>query len=363
MYELSLFAGAGGGILGGILCGHTCVGACEIEKYPRDVLLARQRDGLLPRFPIWDDIKTFRSDNPECAGYFDYLRTIRNELVITGGFPCQDISAAGKGAGITGERSGLWKEFGHIIGEIRPARVLVENSPMLTIRGFGVVLGDLAEMGYDARWGVLGADDAGAPHRRKRIWIMAHPLHEGPSLTGTERKEERAHVTAFDENRKDVANAKSERLEGFSRRESGCHESRWITPQSEGQTYGCNRVSWWDQDPAEVPDSDCIGLQGKRYELEKAGVAGASQENAQLSNPRHYRYEQWLRKLRKGEQATRNRSNIRGGAQEHEIRQRWPTKPAVGRVAHGVAKRVDRLKAIGNGQVSEVVRIAWDILN
>ncbi len=177
-YELALFAGAGGGILGGILCGHTCIGAVEIEEYPRKVLLARQRDGLLPKFPIWDDVTTFRADNPECREYIEFLRSIKDELVITGGFPCQDISCAGKGAGITGERSGLWKEFARIIREIRPARVLVENSPMLTVRGLGVVLGDLASMGYDARWGVLGAEHTNLPHKRERIWVYGSNCNE-----------------------------------------------------------------------------------------------------------------------------------------------------------------------------------------
>lgn len=96
MNELALFAGAGGGILGGALLGWSTVCACEIEKYPRSVLLARQRDGLLPRFPIWDDVTTF--DGKPWRGLVD---------IVTGGFPCQDISCAGKGAGITGARSGL----------------------------------------------------------------------------------------------------------------------------------------------------------------------------------------------------------------------------------------------------------------
>jgi DNA (cytosine-5)-methyltransferase 1 len=170
MNELHLFAGAGGGILGGILLGHTTVCAVEIEPYCRKVLLQRQRDGILPKFPIWDDVCTF--DGIPWRGKVD---------VICGGFPCQDISVAGKGAGITGERSGLWKEFARIISEIRPTYVFLENSPILTSRGLGVVLGDLAEMGYDAKWGVLGAFHAGAPHKRERIWILANPKHQGLS--------------------------------------------------------------------------------------------------------------------------------------------------------------------------------------
>ena len=160
--ELALFAGAGGGILGGKILGWRTVCAVEYEPYAASVLVARQNDGLLPPFPVWDDVRTF--DGRPWRGRVD---------VVSGGFPCQDISAAGKGAGITGQRSGLWVEMARIIGEVRPRFAFVENSPMLTVRGLGVVLGDLAALGYDARWGVLGAAYVGAPHLRERIWIVA----------------------------------------------------------------------------------------------------------------------------------------------------------------------------------------------
>lgn len=162
MRELALFAGAGGGILGGKLLGWRTVCAVEIDAYCRSVLLARQRDGMLERFPIWDDVRTF--DGTRWRGHVD---------VVSGGFPCQDISSAGKGAGLDGERSGLWLEMARIIRQVRPRYVFVENSPMLTSRGLGRVLGDLATMGFDAQWGVLGAADFGAPHQRDRIWIVA----------------------------------------------------------------------------------------------------------------------------------------------------------------------------------------------
>ena len=169
MNELALFAGAGGGILAGHLLGWRTVAAVEIEDYPRRVLLQRQADGLLPRFPIWDDICTF--DGKPWAGKVD---------VISGRFPCQDISSAGKGAGIEGERSGMWGEMARIIGEIRPRYVFVENSPMLTSRGLGRVLGDLAALGFDAKWGVLGGQEFGASHSRDRIWIVASdPIKNG----------------------------------------------------------------------------------------------------------------------------------------------------------------------------------------
>ena len=162
MNELALFAGAGGGILGGKLLGWRTVCAVERDAYPASVLAQRQNDGLLEPFPIWSDVCSF--DGHPWAGIVD---------VVSGGFPCQDISAAGKGHGITGERSGLWVEMARIISEVRPRYAFVENSPILTSRGLGVVLGDLAEMGFNARWGVLGAADIGAPHLRERIWIVA----------------------------------------------------------------------------------------------------------------------------------------------------------------------------------------------
>ena len=165
MNELHLFSGAGGGIIGGELLGHTCVCAVEIEEYPRKVLLQRQRDGLLPRFPIWDDIQTF--DGKPWKDRVD---------VVCGGFPCQDISSAGKGAGIKGERSGLWSEMARIVGEVLPRFVFVENSPMLVGRGLAVVIGDLAKMGYDSRWCVLGGHHTGGHCKGERLWLLATPM-------------------------------------------------------------------------------------------------------------------------------------------------------------------------------------------
>jgi DNA (cytosine-5)-methyltransferase 1 len=161
MNELALFAGAGGGILGGKLLGWRTVCAVEWEQYPACVLAARQNDGFLPPFPIWDDVQTF--DGKPWRGIVD---------VVSGGFPCQDISIAGKGDGLDGERSKMWREMARIISEVRPHYAFIENSPMLTSRGLGTVLADLAQLGFDAEWGVLGADNAQLPHKRKRIWVL-----------------------------------------------------------------------------------------------------------------------------------------------------------------------------------------------
>ena len=168
MNELALFAGAGGGILGGHLLGWRTVCAVEVDAYARSVLLARQRDWLLPRFPIWDDVRTF--DGKPWRGQID---------VVSGGFPCQDISPAGGKLGLDGERSGLWTEMARIIGEVEPRFAFVENSAALLVRGVDRVLGDLADLGFDARWGIVGADDCGLPHERKRVWIVANAKGQG----------------------------------------------------------------------------------------------------------------------------------------------------------------------------------------
>jgi DNA (cytosine-5)-methyltransferase 1 len=160
--ELALFAGNGGGILGGKLLGWRTVCAVEKDQWCIDRLLQRQSEGFLPYFPIWDDIRTF--DGRPFRGLVD---------VVSGGFPCQDISTAGKGAGIEGERSGLWSEMARIIREVGPPIVFVENVAALTVRGLSRVLGDLAEMGFNARWGVLGGFHVGNICNGERLWIVA----------------------------------------------------------------------------------------------------------------------------------------------------------------------------------------------
>jgi DNA (cytosine-5)-methyltransferase 1 len=262
MNELALFAGAGGGILGGHLLGWRTVCAVEWEQYPASVLCARQNDGILPPFPIWDDVQTF--DGTAWNGIVD---------VISGGFPCQDISAAGKGAGISGERSGMWREMARIICEVRPKYVFVENSPMLTHRGLGTVLGDLANIGFDAQWGVLGASDIGAKHHRKRIWIVA----------------------------------RQQKI--FSHSNNGIKR----------------------------------GKQQQKSDAEK----GRSMANSDNWNGGGERWGFWGQAHRKGEWDICTIFN----------------QPEPTRMVDGVAARLDRNKAIGNGQVPQVAAVAWDLLN
>ena len=163
---LDLFSGIGGFSLGLERAGMQTVAFCEIDPFARRVLAKHW-----PEVPCHDDIRTLSADWLAENGLWPD--------VICGGFPCQDISLAGKGAGIGGERSGLWREYARLIGEIRPRYVIVENVAALLGRGLGDVLGDLAALGYDAEWHCIPAAAVGAPHQRDRIWIVAYPAWDG----------------------------------------------------------------------------------------------------------------------------------------------------------------------------------------
>jgi DNA (cytosine-5)-methyltransferase 1 len=162
---LDLFSGIGGFSLGLEATGSfRTMAFCEIEPFCQAVLCKHW-----PSIPIHTDITKLDG------------RPFVGTDVICGGFPCQDISVAGRAAGIEGARSGLWKEYARLIGEIRPRYVIVENVSALLDRGLGRVLGDLAALGYDAEWHCIPASAVGAPHRRDRVWIVAYPVSEGLS--------------------------------------------------------------------------------------------------------------------------------------------------------------------------------------
>lgn len=161
MRVLDLFSGIGGFSLGLERAGMKTAMFCEIEPFCR-AALAKHWPGV----PIHDDVSTLDSVVvAQQAGAID---------LVCGGFPCQDISIAGRGAGLGGDRSGLWFEYLRIIGEVRPRWVIIENVPALRSRGLDVVLGGLAALGYDAEWHCIPASAVGAPHRRDRVWIVAH---------------------------------------------------------------------------------------------------------------------------------------------------------------------------------------------
>jgi DNA (cytosine-5)-methyltransferase 1 len=173
MNYLSLFSGACGGDLAfqHLLEGFKCIGYIEIDDYCQRVILQRIKDGLLDAAPIFGDIRGFIKE-----GFAESYKGMVD--VITAGFPCQPFSVAGKRKGEQDERN-LWPATRDTIRIIRPRFVFLENVPGLLNSGyFGTILCDLSEIGYNAKWTVLGADDVGARHKRKRLWILAYPSCE-----------------------------------------------------------------------------------------------------------------------------------------------------------------------------------------
>lgn len=168
LHVLDLFSGIGGFSLGLERAGgfHTAA-FCEYAPYPRAVLRKHW-----PTTPIFPDVRGVGAAGLAAAG-------VPRVDVVCGGFPCQDISLAGKGAGLAGERSGLWFEMLRIIDETRPAWIIAENVAALRSRGLDTVLGGLASIGYDAEWHCIPASAIGAPHRRDRVWIVGYPTGGG----------------------------------------------------------------------------------------------------------------------------------------------------------------------------------------
>ena len=238
---LDLFSGIGGFSLGLERSGgFQTVAFCEIEPFCRQVLAKHW-----PEVPCYDDVRTLTAERLGADGIA--------VDAICGGFPCQDISIAGKGVGIEGKRSVLWSEYARLIGELQPRYVLVENVAALLGRGIDRVLGDLAALGLDAEWYCIPASAVGAPHERDRIWIVAYPHKE-------------------------------QRIEPEYSLRTGWH------------AVGCSCETLADAD-------------------------GQSSE--------------WVTKP--------------WGECDH-----WLTEPDVGRVAHGIPARVDRLRSLGNAVVPQI---------
>lgn len=333
---MHLFAGAGGGILADVLLGHQPVCAVEINEYCQQVLSARQKDGFIPWFPIFDDVTKF--DGRPWRGLVD---------VVAGGFPCQDISVAGKGAGIDGKQSGLWSEMARIIGEVRPRFAFVENSPALVNRGLGRVLRDLATLGYDCRWTLLGAADVGAPHKRDRFWLVADSecQRSGREIVSGETDRSHTERSASWTSRPNngsgaphVANTNSMREQQPEGRQ--CYVGRRISDCGEkvSDTICNGRTTRWSDD--------------RQHDGEKPDTSSEFYGASNVCDTNSKGLEKWEI------QSENHRSQL----QAIERADWWTDEPDVGRVANGVANRVDRLKALGNGQVPLCAATAWRML-
>jgi len=278
MRELSLFSGAGGGLLGTKLMGWTHCGYVEYNDYCQRVIRQRILDGILENAPIFGDIRAFLNE-----GYAASYQGMVD--IVTAGFPCQPFSVAGKQQGEDDSRN-MWPETLAVLREVRPQYALLENVPGLLAHEYGRrIFADLAESGFDARWRVLSAAECGAPHKRDRVWILADTPRKLSNVSELHGEYSECEVP-----------------------ESGDNGSQMADPGSQG-------------------------LQG----------ATCRQVNS----------------IREPERAFKGGEFMRRNATQGCY---WASEPDVGRVANGVASRVDRLKALGNGQVPAVVRAAWELL-
>jgi DNA (cytosine-5)-methyltransferase 1 len=279
---LDLFSGIGGFSLGlERTGGFETVAFCEINPFCRKVLAKHW-----PKVRQYEDVRELTAERLAADGIA--------VDVICGGFPCQDISSAGTGAGIEGERSGLWSEIARLAGELRPQFVIVENVAALLGRGLDRVLGDLAALGFDAEWHCIPASAVGAPHRRDRIWIVAYPGHIGGQTTRGE-----CSVTA---------------------RANSCWG--YDGSGSEGDAPREVAVRCARENTSHVADPECGRLQSGH--VERAGASTI----VPAAFGRHC-----------------------GGG---ELGSPWRSEPELGRVAYGLPNQVDRLRALGNAVVPQI---------
>lgn len=331
----SLFSGIGGFDLGFERAGMRVAWQVEQDAYCRAVLARHFPDAV--RF---EDVREVGA------------RELDPVDLICGGFPCQDLSSAGRGAGIDGARSGLWSEFARIVRELRPRYVVVENVPALTRNEWlGRVLGDFAACGYDAEWDCIPASALGAPHRRDRIWLVAYPGGEGRRLQPVgfgggsgppESQDDGAQGSLADSPRDAQAGPAS--AAGSERERVG----------SGGQRSGAG----------ELADADERGRQGRSGDFAEANGRGEPEdgggEGGDVANPSRRQSGpvstsvpgSGQRQVPREESGRGPRGPGGGGGTPGE--HHWSVEPDVGRVADGVPSRVDRLSALGNALIPQI---------
>ena len=320
---LDLFAGIGGFSLGlERTGGFQTVAFCEQCPKATSVL-----DKHWPEIPKYNDVRKLtheqlKADNI-CVD------------VITGGFPCQDISTAGKGKGIIGERSGLWTEMFRLIRNVRPSWAIIENVSALRSKGLALVLQNLCQIGYSAEWHCIPASAVGAPHRRDRIWIVAHTLCEHAPQRGqcaSTAGQGRSGGIEPPRSQGDAERERSVRGSGSSTQEDVAyphctHGQRARIPrgiQKEKSLFNSRSPS--GNACGDVAHALCSGQSG-------SGALGDACDSAPPIQ--------------------RQAAQLIDGGIENE----WGIEPAVGRVANGVPNRVDRLKQLGNAVVPQVVTL------
>ena len=269
---IELFAGAGGLAHGLKLAVPTIRTVCYVEReaYAAACLVARMEKAQLDSAPVWDDVGTF--DGRPWRGVVD---------LVSGGFPCQDISLAGKGAGLEGERSGLWREFVRLVAEIRPRFVFIENVAALRTRGLDRVLADLAALGFNAEWVCLRASDVGAPHKRERLFILAHAEHGGECERARETRGQAAQWAPVgngpERARQGLANPGGDRLEGGELYRSASPAARRSDPELPPWPPSRDDFDGWREVLAVRPDLEpavCRVADGLANRIDRLRVLG-----------------------------------------------------------------------------------------
>lgn len=289
LQSLDLFSGIGGISLA-LKEYAKPIAYCEIDRYAQSVLLSRMVDGSIETAPILRDIT--RIDGTKFRGHVD---------LICGGFPCQDISVAGNGAGLEGKRSGLFFEIVRLVKEIQPAFVFLENVPAIRTRGLDRVCFELAKIGYDLRWTVISAASVGANHKRERWFLLGYSKHNGRATSAQPRR--------------NGANYKKEQ----TRQIGSCESSR---------AGECRDVS---KDVSDVANTLCEGLEGHGK----------------------------LRKTFSEERPTLGQS---ANGNKQDGKDWWATEPSVCRVVDELPNRVDRIKCLGNSVVPLQAKTAFEKL-
>jgi len=336
---LDIFSGIGGFSLGlERTGGFKTVAFCEIDPFCRRVLAKHW-----PEVPCYHDVRQLTAD------------ALRRDGIavdaICGGFPCQDISIAGKRTGLEGARSGLWGEYRRLIGEIKPRWVVVENVANLLAIGMGDVLRDLAALGYDAMWDCIPASAVGAPHRRDRVWIVAHPSGEGRRLQSIGiGAGYSAPQFGNDGAAQSLANPRRLRCSQYQYTGDVVPAT---SPQSEyEQGVTANGTQCSGTNVAHAFGERQLQPQGRLADQRRRLGDSGEKTMADASRPRlsDNRGRKKTKELKRN--GTLNGHCGRDGASDH-----WCIEPDVGRVADGIPARVDRLRALGNAVVPQVVEL------
>lgn len=358
---MHLFAGGGGGLLADLILGHNPIAAVEWEPAACQVLRKRRDDGWFPNLSVYEgDVRLF--DPSDYEGRVDCIHA---------GFPCQDISVAGKQAGLEeGTRSGLYREVLRIAGIVRPRYLFLENVAAILNTGLGTVLADLATLGYDTRWCCIRASDVGAPHGRDRWWLRATmvnpssqglaPIHGWGTVPNVNRNSQ-GEECKRDEQQSGVGGSGDTYIEkgkisnanginGINREGRPGQERSWENPQ------GLRVVAVGECGiGAELADTMRIGLQGQGQYV---GCIGSAKNCHRETNRAGCNCEIG----EKSRNAQPAMGSLANGLAAESFRDWYSEEPNIGRTAPKRIRHTANLKMLGNGQVPLQCALAWQIL-